>query len=109
MSDAARSPLADVYKRALASDGRVYRDGVMPMIGLAAERWFAANADRRMTGESLNAEAAKSGDLGYTYGRYSLSAADPNGDPERGHYVRVWTRTRSGQWKLAVDVNVPQQ
>ena len=53
------------------------------------------------------AEAARSADLGYTYGRYTLTPADPAGDPERGHYVRVWTRNRAGQWKLAVDVNVP--
>jgi ketosteroid isomerase-like protein len=108
LNDAAGRPLAEAYKRALASDGRVYRDGVMPLVGAAsAERWFAATPDRRMTGESLNAEAAKSGDLGFTYGRYTLTAADPGGDPERGHYVRVWTRTRSGQWKLALDVTAP--
>jgi len=108
LSDAARLPLADVYRRALARDGRIYRDGVMPIVGgAAAERWFASSADRRMSGELLNAETAKSGDLGYTYGRYLLTAADAGGDPERGHYVRVWTRTRSGQWKLALDVTAP--
>jgi ketosteroid isomerase-like protein len=108
LNDTAGRPLADAYRRVLASDGRVYRDGVMPIVGAAAaERWFATRSDRRMTGESLNAEAAKSGDLGYTYGRYTLTAADPGGDPERGHYVRVWTRTRSGQWKLALDVTAP--
>jgi ketosteroid isomerase-like protein len=107
LNDAARLALADAYKRTLASDGRVYRDGVMPMIGDAAVHWLSSNPDRRMTGESLNAEAAKSGDLGYTYGRYTLTAADPGGDPERGHYVRVWTRTRSGQWRLALDVTAP--
>ena len=98
-----RLPLADVYKRALTNDGRVYRDGVMPMVGASAERWLASAPERRMTGESLNAEAARSGDLGFTYGRYTLT-----GDPaERGHYVRIWTRNRSGQWKLALDVNAP--
>jgi ketosteroid isomerase-like protein len=107
MTNAAATPLADVYKRVLAGDGRVYRDGVMPMVGDAAVRWLASSADRRMTGESLNAEAARSGDLGYTYGRYTLTPSDPAGDPERGHYVRVWTRTRSGQWKLALEVTVP--
>jgi len=107
LNDAARLALADAYKRALASDGRLYRDGVMPMVGDTAVRWLSSAPDRRMSGESLNAEAAKSGDLGYTYGRYSLTAADPAGDPERGHYVRVWTRNRSGQWKLALEVTVP--
>ncbi|HEV3138931.1 MAG TPA: hypothetical protein VGY57_00375, partial [Vicinamibacterales bacterium] len=105
MADAARLPLADVYKRARASDGRVYRDGVMPMVGASAERWYAASPERRMTGESLNAEAARSGDLGFTYGRYTLTGGD---EAERGHYVRVWTRARSGQWKLALDVNAPR-
>ncbi|HMD34951.1 MAG TPA: hypothetical protein VKH42_08290, partial [Vicinamibacterales bacterium] len=52
VNDAARVPLSDVYKRALASDGRIYRDGAMPIVGAAAaERWFASSPDRRMSGE----------------------------------------------------------
>jgi hypothetical protein len=49
-------------------------------------------------GESLYAEAAKSADLGYTWGSY-----------EGGHYVRVWVRESSGAWKVALDVTQPKR
>src|SRR5260370_2531242 len=66
MADAARRSLAEVYSRAFASDGRLYRDGVMPMVGANAERWLAAAPDRRMTGESLSAEATRSAHPAFT-------------------------------------------
>jgi hypothetical protein len=39
------------------------------------------------------AEAAKSGDLGYTWGRLGT-----------GFYVRVWTRGADAAWRVALDV-----
>jgi hypothetical protein len=78
----------------------------MPVVGdklilqwLETQPAFTA-ADTRFT------EAARSGDLGYTWGTYMRNAA--RGANETGFYVRVWVRERNGQWKLALDVLQPQ-
>jgi len=85
----------------LTKDARVYRDGQMPMIGPAAKAQLV-DAERDRTTESLHVEAAASGDLGISYGKYTLKN-------ERGHYVRVWTRNRAGRWLLAFEVTAPRR
>ena len=56
-----------------------------------------------MTASTGAAEAARSGDLGYSYGTYQVSGARP----ERGAYVRVWTRDAAGKWFVVADVTQP--
>jgi len=53
------------------------------------------------------AEAALSGDLGYTWGGYTTRGRGPAA--QRGFYVRVWVREQNGQWKVALDVLQPQE
>lgn len=87
----------------LARDARVYRDGLLPLLGDAARRRLTeVEGGRRL--EPLHAESARSGDLGFTYGRYALVAGG-----EAGHYVRVWSRTRAGAWQLALEVTAPHR
>ena len=47
----------------------------------------------------LGADAAASGDLGYTWGQYE---AVPSG--RRGHYLTIWKRQKDGSWKVVADV-----
>jgi uncharacterized protein (TIGR02246 family) len=53
-------------------------------------------------------EAARSGDLAYETGSYSLTMSDPEGNPatQKGHYVDVWKKNAAGEWKVAVDAPV---
>ena len=81
----------------LAADGRLYRDGMLPLVGDAARRRQREESARKTS--PLHAEAARSGDLGFTYGKYEFASG-----AEHGHYVRVWTRTKSGVWKVALEV-----
>ena len=46
-----------------------------------------------MTASTGAADAARSGDLGYSYGTYDVKAAKP----QHGAYVRVWQRDASGK------------
>lgn len=43
---------------------------------------------------------ADSGELGYTYGLWTLLAAQ---DTSRGTYLTVWKKNTSGQWKYIAD------
>lgn len=55
---------------------------------------------------SDNVEVARSGDLAYETGSYSLTMSDPEGNAatQSGHYVVVWKKDAAGAWKVAVDV-----
>lgn len=101
-----RRDQARAYRPNLTAAARFHRPNAMPIVGdkrilqwLATQPAFAA-ADTRFT------EAARSGDLGYTWGTYSTKAA--RGATATGFYVRVWVRERNGQWKLALDILQPQ-
>ena len=51
-------------------------------------------------------EVAKSGDIGYLYGTYSLSIRDPKGGPpvsDTGKLVEIWRKQADGKWKCIVD------
>lgn len=52
---------------------------------------------------------AQSGDLGYTYGYYRLTARGPKGKVQQhtGTYVTIWRRQPDSVWNVAVDVGGP--
>ncbi len=50
-------------------------------------------------------DVAASGDLAYTYGRYSLRSVDANGQAVRteGIFHTVWKRQPNGEWRYVWD------
>jgi len=51
-------------------------------------------------------EVAKSGELGYLYGTYSLTIRDPKGGApvsDTGKLVEIWKKQADGKWKCIVD------
>jgi hypothetical protein len=76
---------------------------MLPLSGDAARDWLTKTERARRT-TPLHAEAARSGDFGFTYGKYDAATND-----ESGHYVRVWTRTRAGEWRLGVEVTAAKR
>ena len=50
-------------------------------------------------------DVAGSGDLGYTYGKYTFSAVDASGSKveANGIFHTVWKRQPDGQWKFVYD------
>jgi ketosteroid isomerase-like protein len=93
---AARVSLTDAYANTAAPAIRIQRSGHLPFEGRdAALAWVKTQP--AMSAESLYAEAARSADLGYTWGSHS-----------NGHYVRVWVRDASGAWRVALDLDAPK-
>ena len=91
---------AEAYGEVTTSASRLHRSGFMPRIGAPAIRsWMKENAPA-MTASTGAADAARSGDLGYSYGIYDIKAAQP----QHGAYVRVWQRDASGKWLVVADV-----
>lgn len=56
--------------------------------------------------QTTKAEAARSGDLAYTYGTYELTSNDARGRPttDHGKYSEVWKKQADGSWKCIVDM-----
>ena len=51
---------------------------------------------------------ARSGDLAYETGTYTLTTTGPNKKPatENGHYVVVWRKQADAAWKVAIDAPI---
>jgi ketosteroid isomerase-like protein len=96
LNEAARTAPAAAYGRFAAEAIRVHRNGQLPFEGhKAALRWLASQPPLA-SAETLYVEAARSGDLGYTWGSYA-----------GGHYCRVWVREAGGGWKVVLDLDAP--
>jgi ketosteroid isomerase-like protein len=97
--------VAAAFAERMMSASRLHRPGVRPVVGAdAIAAWTTANTPS-MAALSTSAEAAQSGDVGYTYGMYTIEAPTP----ARGAYVRVWTRDARGAWFVAADVAQPSR
>ena len=56
--------------------------------------------------EATDAQAAHSGDVGYSRGAYDLSFTNPKGKAvtEHGKYATVWRKQSDGGWKVVLDI-----
>lgn len=86
------------------SNGVLLRANRLPIVGANAIDYLLQEDDTTytLTWEPHFAEAASSGDLGYTYGIYQLhvKAKDTN---LYGTYVSIWKKQRDGKWKFVLD------
>jgi len=50
-------------------------------------------------------DASESGDIGYTYGKFTYTRSDSTGDPEKitGIFHTVWKKQEDGSWKYVWD------
>jgi ketosteroid isomerase-like protein len=96
--------LAAAAREHVRDDGRLHRNGRMPIVGRTAIDRYFGERRARFTGSGIFADASAAGDLGYTYGRYQLTFDDRS---ERGYYVRLWTRDGRGPWKVLIEVTSP--
>jgi ketosteroid isomerase-like protein len=90
---AATSNQASAYRGRLAPGARLHRHDLPPRVGEQDILAWLGTQAAAPAAEHRFAEAAGSGDLGYTWGRHGM-----------GYYVRVWTRLADGSWKVALDV-----
>ncbi len=94
---------AEAYRSVTTAGSRIHRGGFMPPIGTEAiAAWMGEHA-KTMTATTGAAESARSGDLGYSYGTYQVTAPQA----QSGAYVRVWQRDGAGKWLVVADVTQP--
>lgn len=105
LNKAAAGSQADAYRGRIAGGGRLHRSNVMPLIGEAASLAWLRTQPGYSAAETRFAEAARSGDLGYTWGSVATPKAGAT-PAAQAFYTRVWARGRDGGWKVALDVVV---
>lgn len=90
----------------LHEGGRVHRDGLAPLVGRDAVRAHFASSKANTSYEPLGGDAARTGDLAYTYGRYHTPGEGGAAGAD-GYYLRVWRRTPRG-WEISADIAKPE-
>jgi hypothetical protein len=85
------------------SNGVLLRPGSIPMADADAMDYIIQSNDSAftMTWEPKHASLAASGELGYTYGVYSLKPKDAD-TVIYGSYVTIWRRQPDGKWKFVL-------
>lgn len=104
-SRAAASDAAAAFEVYADPEARLLREGHFPAATRDSRRKLLPPREQALTWEPAAARAARSGDLGYTYGTYELKSS--GAVTERGHYARVWKRNREGRWRFVIDVLNP--
>jgi len=83
--------------------------GQQPIFGKYAlmESYEKNPPEYKLTWEPLRAEA--SGNLGYTFGGYTLTTKTTAGKDtvEYGNYISVWKRKKDGSWRYVIDTGNP--
>lgn len=88
------------YLNRSVAETRLHRADALPIVGPQALRTFLTAQKATLNFELLQSGLARSGDFGWTMGKYELKGAAT----ETGHFVRVWQRDVKGAWRLLADV-----
>ena len=108
-SAAAQAKDAAKFVSFYADDAVVMMAGAPDISGIAAIRegigGMMQDPAFALSFAADNVVVARSGDLAYETGAYSMSMTGPDNKPatEQGHYVVVWRKQADGAWKVAVD------
>lgn len=94
---------AQPWQKFLSDDARIHRNQMMPVTGKLALQDWISKQPVSLSGEPIKADVARSGDLGYSYGKYELKAEKI----EKGYYARVWKRDAKDDWRIVFDVTAP--
>ena len=102
----------DGFMSFFADDAVVLMPNVGPVKGREAIRKTKVAGFAR-PGFSLRwkpeyADISASGDLGYTYGPYTLTFLDAAGKKvtRTGRYFTIWKKQKDGSWKVVIDNGV---
>jgi len=84
--------------------------GQQPVVGkFSLMEWYKKNPpEYTLTWAPLRSEA--SGNLGYTFGGYTLVTKTADGQRDTiqyGNYVSIWKRKKDGSWRYVLDAGNP--
>ena len=100
--------VGEAFLRYAAADAVMLPENQNAVKGLDGIRQQFAGfpAGATLAWKPFHADAAASGDFGYTLGTFELRSGSADGQPSvrYGKYCSVWKRQADGSWKWVVDV-----
>jgi len=105
----------EAFRALIAQDTAFFgSSGVLTSRDAVAEAWsvfFDESSGVSLTWAPVTAEAAVSGDLGFTTGRYTYRARGHDGETvcKTGDYVTIWRRGADGRWRAILDMGNPRE
>jgi ketosteroid isomerase-like protein len=100
---------AAAYAATVADDARLLRTGRQPILGKAAVQAAIAERPAPINWEPIGGGMARSGDLGYTYGKTFRPENGPDSPwVDSDNYMRLWRKQPDGSWKVAFEVFSPR-
>ena len=95
-----------------AGDASLFFTGMPVVTGktsiMSAFKPFLADKNFSLTFSGDKVVVAKSGDIGYTQGKYTMTLTDPRTKKavsEEGKYVTVFLKQADGSWKAVADIS----
>lgn len=105
---AQRLGVGEAFARYADQSAVLMPGGAEPVRGPEAIRRHFAHtpAGATLRWKPFEAQASRSGDLGYTLGTYEYAAPGPDGKPSKryGKYCTVWKKQAGGSWKWVADI-----
>ncbi|RPI18948.1 MAG: DUF4440 domain-containing protein [Ignavibacteriae bacterium] len=99
------------FLKYIADDGVLLRPNSRPIEGIERVKKLFEEGDASFTLTWMPSFAAvsQSGDLGYTYGTYELTAKNEKGEEIKrdGTYITIWRKDKVGNWKFVLDTGNP--
>ena len=111
-SAAAEAKDAEAFVSVYADDAVLMLEGAPDISGVADLRegigGMMEDPNFALSFAADKVVVARSGDIAYETGTYSMTMSDPDGNPapQKGFYVVVWQKGADGQWKVVVDAPV---
>lgn len=98
--------LKEAYLNFIDSNGVMLRTDAMPMEGADAVDYIIALQDTGyvMSWKPTQANIAASGELGYTFGIYTITPSLVD-TVLYGNYVTIWKKQNDGKWKFILQSN----
>jgi ketosteroid isomerase-like protein len=91
----------------LDNEARIYRQKSQPIVGINSIVVYFSSTPYLSTWKPLEAVVARSGDLGYSYGSYTVTNSNSVSEAEKGYYLHAWRRDASNRWRLVAEVTSP--
>ncbi len=100
----AEKGMKNAFLEYIDSNGVLLKPNTLPIAGANAVDFLIQQNDTGyiLTWQPHDAMVAESGELGYTYGIYSLKASTAD-TVMYGTYVSIWKKQEDGKWKFVLD------
>jgi ketosteroid isomerase-like protein len=99
---------AEAFRMYLHEDATMFSAGAHPTAGRESiyDRMKPSDDGYELKWTPRAGEVARSGDMGWTWGEYTVTAKNAEGAEEKsyGKYVNVWKKDTAGDWKVIVDI-----